>query len=62
MVEAQALRDAQEAVVMLDARTERTLERDGEARGALRMPPDHIADRAAELGLPRDAWLVAFCA
>ena len=32
------------------------------ARGALRLLPDHAAERAAEYNLPREAWLVAYCA
>ncbi|HYE66521.1 MAG TPA: cation:proton antiporter [Pyrinomonadaceae bacterium] len=52
-----------EPVVILDVRTERSLETsDLQARGAVRMPPDHTAARAAELGLQRQAWLVAYCA
>lgn len=50
-------------VVILDARTERTYGRGAmQARGAIRFPPDHVAARAAELDLPRDAWLIAYCA
>ncbi len=49
-------------VVILDARTERTFNRDSlQAAGAVRLDPDHMAERAAELRLPRDAWLVAYC-
>jgi NhaP-type Na+/H+ or K+/H+ antiporter len=50
-------------IVILDVRTERSYSgSDEQARGATRMPPDHTAERADELGLPRDAWLIAFCA
>ncbi|HWP46871.1 MAG TPA: cation:proton antiporter [Candidatus Limnocylindrales bacterium] len=50
-------------VILLDVRTERTY-RDSpyQAQGAIRMPPDHAVERAIELGLPRHAWLVAYCA
>jgi hypothetical protein len=52
-----------EPVVLLDVRTERSFgASDLQASGAIRLPPDHVAERAEELGLPRDAWLVAFCA
>jgi NhaP-type Na+/H+ or K+/H+ antiporter len=52
-----------EPVVILDVRTERSYgASDLQARGAARLPPDHIAERALELELPRQAWLVVFCA
>ena len=36
--------------------------RDSQAKGAVRMPPDHVAERARELGLKQEAWLIAYCA
>ncbi|HEU0177476.1 MAG TPA: cation:proton antiporter [Blastocatellia bacterium] len=52
-----------EPVTILDVRTERSFEQDDlQAMGAVRMPPDHVAERASELGLKREAWLVAYCA
>jgi NhaP-type Na+/H+ or K+/H+ antiporter len=54
---------AQEPVLLLDVRTERSLEgHDTQAKGAVRMPPDHVAERARELGLKKDAWLITYCA
>jgi cell volume regulation protein A len=54
---------AKEPVTILDVRTERSYEEDGlQAKGAVRMPPDHVAERARELGLKQEAWLVAYCA
>ena len=54
---------AKEPVVILDVRTERSLEGDdAQARGAVRMPPDHVTERAEELGLKQEAWLIAYCA
>jgi NhaP-type Na+/H+ or K+/H+ antiporter len=56
------LQAAGERVVVLDVRTERSFrESDTQARGAVRIPPDGAAERAAELALPREAWLVAYC-
>ena len=50
-------------VTILDVRTERSLEgEDAQARGAVRMPPDHVAERASELGLKKETWLIAYCA
>jgi NhaP-type Na+/H+ or K+/H+ antiporter len=55
--------DAKEPVTILDVRTERSLEgSDKQAKGAVRMPPDHVVERAKELGLRKEAWLVAYCA
>jgi hypothetical protein len=54
---------AKEPVVILDVRTHRSLEGiDSQARGAVRLPPDHVSERAKELGLSREAWLIAYCA
>jgi cell volume regulation protein A len=54
---------AEEPVTILDTRTGRSIEEsDLQAKGAVRMPPDHVVERARELGLERDAWLVAYCA
>ena len=50
-------------VLILDVRTDRTYDPSPtRARGAIRLPPDHVAERATELHLPREAWLVAYCA
>jgi sodium/hydrogen antiporter len=55
--------EASEPVVILDVRTERTLEgADAQAKGAVRLPPDHLAQRAKELGLNKEDWLIAYCA
>ncbi|MBA3439027.1 MAG: cation:proton antiporter [Pyrinomonadaceae bacterium] len=54
---------ANEPVTMLDVRTERSLEgSELQAQGGVRMPPDHTAERAKELGLAKEAWLIAYCA
>jgi NhaP-type Na+/H+ or K+/H+ antiporter len=60
--ELRRLLQANEPVTILDVRTERSIEGDNaQAKGAVRMPPDHVAERARELGLKREAWLVAYC-
>lgn len=52
-----------EPVTILDVRTERSLEEsEVQAKGAVRMPPDHVAERARELGLKQEDWLIAYCA
>ncbi|MBA3355150.1 MAG: cation:proton antiporter [Pyrinomonadaceae bacterium] len=52
-----------EPVAILDVRTERSLETsDSQVKGAVRLPPEHVVPRACELNLPKDAWLIAYCA
>jgi sodium/hydrogen antiporter len=61
--ELRRLWQAKEPVTILDVRTERSFEEDSlQAPGAVRMPPDHVAERARELGLKQESWLVAYCA
>jgi NhaP-type Na+/H+ or K+/H+ antiporter len=55
--------EAVAAVMILDVRTERTYDPSlTRAHQAVRLPPNHVAERASELDLPRDSWLVAYCA
>lgn len=57
------LQELHDSVVIVDARTDRTRNRSElQARGAFRMPPDHVRERAVELQIPRDAWVVVYCA
>lgn len=52
-----------EPVTILDVRTDRSLgESDEQAKGAVRMPPDHVVERAKEFGLRAGEWLIAYCA
>ena len=60
--EVRQLVDSGEQVVILDVRTDRTYDGSpSRAAGAARLPPDHVVERATELGLPRDAWVVGYC-
>jgi len=60
--ELQRLWQAQEPVTILDVRTDRSIEgTDSQAKAAVRMPPDHVAERSVELGLKPQEWLVAYC-
>jgi sodium/hydrogen antiporter len=57
------LRAAGEPVILLDVRTDRTYDSSDFAPvGAIRLHPDLPAREAAAHNLPRDAWLIAFCA
>jgi sodium/hydrogen antiporter len=61
--ELRRLWQSKEPVVILDVRTERSIEDSAlQAAGAIRMPPDNVVERAKELGLDKNAWLVAYCA
>jgi NhaP-type Na+/H+ or K+/H+ antiporter len=63
LAELKALQAAGERVVLLDVRKRGAWdESDQKAGGAIRLPPDGAAERAAELALPRHDWLVAYCA
>jgi NhaP-type Na+/H+ or K+/H+ antiporter len=62
IAELRQLSERGEPILILDARTERSYNREAlQASGSIRLEPDHVAQRAAELGLQRDAWLVAYC-
>ena len=59
----QALQAKGEPVVLLDVRKDGAwAESEVKTAGAIRIPPDDAALRAAELALPRNSWLVAYCA
>jgi NhaP-type Na+/H+ or K+/H+ antiporter len=57
------LQSSGQPVTVLDVRTLRSLEgSDRLAAGAVRVDPERPVREAERLQLPRDAWLVAFCA
>jgi sodium/hydrogen antiporter len=57
------LQSGGQPVVVVDARTPRSLEEsDRRAGGAVRVNPERPVQEAERLRLPRDAWLVVFCA
>jgi hypothetical protein len=64
------LQQAGEPLVVADSRTDRSYDNSElEARGAVRIvpgaggtAPGSIVDQAMQLGIPRDAWIVVFCA
>jgi len=52
-----------EQVALLDVRTERSRDTsDIQAKGSVRMPPEHVVAQANQLKLPKEAWLIAYCA
>ena len=57
------LQNLGEKVILLDVRTERSRETsDSQAEGSIRMPPENVVQQARQLKLPKDAWLIAYCA
>jgi NhaP-type Na+/H+ or K+/H+ antiporter len=62
--EMRRLEAAGEPMRLLDVRKQRAYrESDLQAKGAIRLSPDgNVARAAAELALPRNDWLVAYCA
>jgi hypothetical protein len=57
------LQKSGDQVILLDVRTERSRDTsDHEAEGSVRMPPENVVAQARELRLPKEAWLIAYCA
>ena len=50
-------------VIILDVRTERSRDTsDYQAQGSVRVAPENVVGQAQQLNLPKDAWLIAYCA
>jgi NhaP-type Na+/H+ or K+/H+ antiporter len=63
IAELQRLQTTGENVVVVDARSQNSFDdSDRRAVGATRLDPERAVAEAARLELPRDAWIVAFCA
>jgi sodium/hydrogen antiporter len=61
--EIQQLRQAQENLIVLDVRADRSYEiSEYEAEGAIRISPEVPVKEVTRLNLPKNAWLIAFCA
>jgi NhaP-type Na+/H+ or K+/H+ antiporter len=61
--ELRRLWQTRQPTALLDVRTESSFEAsETQVKDAIRMPPDHVAERARELNLDPDTWLVAYCA
>jgi NhaP-type Na+/H+ or K+/H+ antiporter len=62
LAQMQDLQASNEPVLLLDVRTARTYDPSPErAQGAIRIEADGAALQAARLGLPKEAWLLAYC-
>ena len=63
LAELDHLQKTGDEVIMLDVRTDRSrATSDSEAKGSVRMPPENVVRQARELDLPKNAWLIAYCA
>jgi rhodanese-related sulfurtransferase len=63
LAELQQLTAAGEPVVLLDVRTDRSIElSDKQAKNAVRLRPEFVVATANKLKLPKDSWLIAYCA
>ena len=61
--ELRALQAGGAPVLLLDVRAETSFNSSThEAQGALRIPPDQAVRRMAELNVPRQSWIIVFCA
>jgi sodium/hydrogen antiporter len=57
------LQKSGDPVVLLDVRTDRSRDTsDEQAGGSVRLPPDDTVSQARKLKLPKEAWLIAYCA
>jgi len=63
LAELEQLQKSGAQVVLLDVRTERSRETsDYQAQGSVRLIPENVVVQARNLNLPKDAWLIAYCA
>jgi sodium/hydrogen antiporter len=63
MEEMQRLQQSGAMVYVLDVRTDRAFDSsDQKATGAIRVRPENVVSQVTTVGLPKDAWLIAFCA
>jgi NhaP-type Na+/H+ or K+/H+ antiporter len=61
--EFQRLQKSGDDVILLDVRTERSREpSETQAAGSVRIVPEGVVAQANKLKLPKDAWLIAYCA
>jgi sodium/hydrogen antiporter len=61
--EFQQLQKSGENVMLLDVRTERSREpSETQAKGSVRIVPEGVVAQANKIKLPKDAWLIAYCA
>src|SRR5262245_43476092 len=63
VTELRALQSGGAPILVVDARADTSFNSsEFQAQGAVRIPPDQVARRVAELNVPRQSWIVLFCA
>jgi rhodanese-related sulfurtransferase len=61
--ELERLQESGDNVILLDVRTERSRDTsDTQAAGSVRIVPENVVLQAQRLKLPKEAWLIAYCA
>ena len=57
------LQNSGEQVIIVDARTERSRDTsESQATGSVRLVPENVVGQARQLNLPKEAWLIIYCA
>ncbi len=57
------LQNSGEQVIIVDARTDRSRETSElHAKGSVRLVPENVVAQARQLNLPKEAWLIIYCA
>ena len=57
------LQNSGEQVIIVDARTERSRDTSElQATGSVRLVPENVVGQARQLNLPKEAWLIIYCA
>ena len=57
------LQNSGEQVIIVDARTDRSRETsESHAKGSVRLVPENVVAQARQLNLPKEAWLIIYCA
>ena len=57
------LQNSGEQVIIVDARTERSRDTsESQAKGSVRLVPENVVMQARQLNLPKEAWLIIYCA
>ena len=63
LAELDQLQKTADEVILLDSRTERSRDtNDSQAAGSVRLPPENVVIQARQLNLPKEAWLIVYCA
>ena len=57
------LQNSGEEVIILDSRTERSRNTsESQSKGSVRLVPENVVVQARQLNLPKEAWLIVYCA